>query len=181
VDKTELTMAVEGDIINLDVTLCKYLKSRKYVVLSRRLILVDYGGFHGDLNATYPVGKVDEESADLMATTKAATDAAIAICKPGLAFREIGNKIEEVVKPKGYGIVRRYTGHGIHNLVSREGFGSWRSGYGSWFQNQRGMRSRSGRQALTWTVPLSAKHRPLRRVEDAGSHGSWPGLHNSEQ
>ncbi|GFZ45727.1 aspartyl aminopeptidase [Saitozyma sp. JCM 24511] len=88
---------VEGDIINLDVTLY-------------------YGGFHGDLNATYPVGKVDQESADLMATTKAATDAAIAICKPGLAFREIGNKIEEVVKPKGYGIVRRYTGHGIHNL-----------------------------------------------------------------
>jgi methionine aminopeptidase len=110
-----------------------------YIVLLRRLILVDYGGFHGDLNATYPVGKVDQESADLMATTKAATDAAIAICKPGLAFREVGNKIEEVVKPKGYGIVRRYTGHGIHNLVSRGVFERWRSSDGPWFQNQRGM------------------------------------------
>jgi methionyl aminopeptidase len=39
---------------------------------------------------------------------------AIAICKPGVAFRDIGNKIEEVVKPFGYGIVRRYTAHGIN-------------------------------------------------------------------
>jgi methionyl aminopeptidase len=77
-----------------------------------------HGGFHGDLNATYPVGKVDEESMDLMATTKKSMEDAIAICKPGVAYREIGNKIEEVVKPKGYSIVRRYTGHGIHYMVS---------------------------------------------------------------
>ncbi|KIR54229.1 methionine aminopeptidase, type I [Cryptococcus gattii Ru294] len=87
----------EGDIINLDVTLY-------------------HGGFHGDLNATYPVGKVDEESQDLMDTTKRAMDEAIAICKPGVPYREIGNKIEEITKPKGYGIVRRYTGHGINHL-----------------------------------------------------------------
>lgn len=74
-------------------------------------------GFHGDLNATYPVGKVDQESLDLMATTKKAMEEAIAICKPGVAYREIGNKIEEIVKPMGYSIVRRYVGHGIHNLV----------------------------------------------------------------
>nr|XP_031857234.1 methionine aminopeptidase, type I [Kwoniella shandongensis]KAA5524306.1 methionine aminopeptidase, type I [Kwoniella shandongensis] len=88
---------VEGDIINLDVSLY-------------------HGGFHGDLNATYPVGKVDQESLDLIATTKKSMEDAIAICKPGVPFREIGNKIEEVVKPKGYSIVRRYTGHGIHYL-----------------------------------------------------------------
>ncbi|KAI9637890.1 putative methionine aminopeptidase [Dioszegia hungarica] len=93
-DQREL---VEGDIINLDVSLF-------------------HGGFHGDLNATYPVGKVDEESMDLMATTKKSMEDAIAICKPGVAYREIGNKIEEVVKPKGYSIVRRYTGHGIHYM-----------------------------------------------------------------
>lgn len=55
---------------------------------------------------------------DLMATTKKSMEDAIAICKPGVAYREIGNKIEEVVKPKGYSIVRRYTGHGIHYMVS---------------------------------------------------------------
>ncbi|WVO14025.1 methionine aminopeptidase, type I [Cryptococcus depauperatus] len=87
----------EGDIINLDVSLY-------------------HGGFHGDLNMTYPVGKIDQESHDLIETTKKATEAAIAICKPGVPYRDIGNKIEEYVKPKGYGIVRRYTGHGIDRL-----------------------------------------------------------------
>ena len=76
-------------------------------------------GFHGDLNATYPVGKVNQESLDLMSTTKKAMEEAIAICRPGVPYRDIGNKIEEVVKPNGYSIVRRYTGHGIHNLVHR--------------------------------------------------------------
>jgi len=68
------------------------------------------------LNATYPVGNVDQESLDLIATTKKAMEEAISICKPGVPYRDIGNKIEEIVKPKGYSIVRRYTGHGIHNL-----------------------------------------------------------------
>ncbi len=53
-----------------------------------------------------------------MATTKKAMEEAVAICKPGVPYREIGNKIEEVVKSMGYSIVRRYTGHGIHRLVS---------------------------------------------------------------
>jgi methionyl aminopeptidase len=79
--------------------------------------MTDHGGFHGDLNATYPVGKIDKESADLIAITKKSMDEAIAICKPGVAYREVGNKIEEVIKPTGFSIVRRYTGHGIHNLV----------------------------------------------------------------
>ena len=95
------------------------VRSRRYA--STRLVssaFDNHVGFHGDLNATYPVGTVDKESLDLMFTTKRAMEDAIAICKPGVAYREIGNKIEEVVKPMGYSIVRRYTGHGIHSLVS---------------------------------------------------------------
>lgn len=88
----------EGDIVNLDVSLF-------------------HGGMHGDLNGTYPVGKIDPESADLIATTKQSMEEAIKICKPGVAYREIGNKIESITKPKGYGVVRRYTGHGIHYQV----------------------------------------------------------------
>lgn len=74
-------------------------------------------GFHGDLNATYPVGNCPQESLDLIAATKRSMEEAIAICKPGVPYRDIGNKIEEIIKPHGYSIVRRYTGHGIHNLV----------------------------------------------------------------
>jgi methionine aminopeptidase len=75
-------------------------------------------GFHGDLNATYPVGKIDEDTARLIATTKESMEAAIALVKPGALYREIGNKIESIVKPQGFSIVRQYVGHGINQLVS---------------------------------------------------------------
>jgi hypothetical protein len=47
-------------------------------------------GFHADLNQTYAVGETDEESQKLIRTTRAALDAAIAMCKPGALFRDIG-------------------------------------------------------------------------------------------
>ncbi|KAG8807216.1 Methionine aminopeptidase 1 [Serendipita sp. 407] len=87
----------EGDIINLDVSLY-------------------YKGFHGDLNATYPVGEVDEDSKRLIKTTREALDAAIAICKPGALFRDIGNTIEPIAKANGCSVVRQYTGHGCNQL-----------------------------------------------------------------
>ena len=83
----------------------------------RSLLMTVHGGLHADLNATYPVGKCDQESLDLIEYTRKSVEEAIAICKPGVPYREIGNKIEEIIKPKGYGIVRRYTGHGVHKLV----------------------------------------------------------------
>jgi methionine aminopeptidase len=47
-------------------------------------------GFHADLNQTYAVGEIDEESQKLIRTTREALDAAIAMCKPGALFRDIG-------------------------------------------------------------------------------------------
>ena len=47
-------------------------------------------GYHGDLNETYPVGRVDEESKKLMKVTRHALDEAIKLCKPGALFRDFG-------------------------------------------------------------------------------------------
>ncbi|KAJ9119207.1 hypothetical protein QFC22_003699 [Naganishia vaughanmartiniae] len=55
---------------------------------------LDHGGFHGDLNATYPVGKVDPASLELVKTTKEALDEAIAICKPGVLYRYVLSSFE---------------------------------------------------------------------------------------
>jgi len=88
---------VEGDIVNIDVS-------------------AYYDGFHGDLNATYPVGEIDEDSKKLIRTTREALDAAIAICKPGVLFRDIGKVIEPIARKDGCSVVRNYTGHGIHEL-----------------------------------------------------------------
>lgn len=87
----------EGDIINIDVTLY-------------------YEGFHGDLNETYAVGEIDEDSKKLIRTTREALDAAIAICKPGVLFRDIGKTIEPIARSNGCAVVRTYTGHGINDL-----------------------------------------------------------------
>ncbi|CAE6517024.1 unnamed protein product [Rhizoctonia solani] len=87
----------EGDIVNLDVSLY-------------------YKGFHGDLNETYPVGKISEESQKLIRTTRQCLDAAIALCKPGTLFRDLGKAIEPIARAQGCSVVRAYTGHGIHHL-----------------------------------------------------------------
>ena len=47
-------------------------------------------GYHGDVNGTYPVGKISEESEKLIRTTRLCLDEAIKICKPGALFRDIG-------------------------------------------------------------------------------------------
>jgi len=87
----------EGDIINIDVTLY-------------------YDGYHGDVNATYPVGKIDEDSEKLIRTTRESLDEAIKICKPGALFRDIGKVIEPIARSNGCAVVRTYTGHGINDL-----------------------------------------------------------------
>ena len=47
-------------------------------------------GFHSDLNETYPVGRIDDDSLRLIRTTRKCLDEAIKICKPGALFRDIG-------------------------------------------------------------------------------------------
>ncbi|VDB82934.1 unnamed protein product [Peniophora sp. CBMAI 1063] len=88
---------LEGDIINIDVTLYK-------------------DGYHGDVNATYPVGRIDEESKKLIRTTRQCLDEAIKICKPGALIRDIGKTIEPIARAQGCSVVRTYTGHGINDL-----------------------------------------------------------------
>ncbi|KAJ7452456.1 peptidase M24, structural domain-containing protein [Mycena galericulata] len=85
----------EGDIINLDVS-------------------VFYQGYHGDVNGTYPVGQIDDESAKLIRTSRECLDRAIELCKPGALFRDLGKTIEPIARANGCSTVRTYTGHGIN-------------------------------------------------------------------
>lgn len=87
----------DGDIVNIDVT-------------------VFYGGFHGDLNETYTVGRCDEESLRLINCSRDALAAALEIVRPGTAYKEIGNVIEKLAKARGFSVVKTYCGHGIHQL-----------------------------------------------------------------
>jgi methionyl aminopeptidase len=84
----------DGDIVNIDVT--------AYI-----------GGVHGDTDATYLVGDVDEESRLLVERTHEAMMRGIRAARPGRQINVIGRVIESYAKRFGYGVVRDFTGHGI--------------------------------------------------------------------
>ncbi|MFN2606453.1 MAG: type I methionyl aminopeptidase [Acidimicrobiales bacterium] len=84
----------DGDIVNLDVT-----------------IFLD--GVHGDTNATYLVGEVDDGSRRLVDVTRRCLDAGIAAVRPGRPISDIGAAIEAVASAAGYGVVQAFVGHGI--------------------------------------------------------------------
>ncbi|WP_460447408.1 type I methionyl aminopeptidase [Angustibacter aerolatus] len=88
----------DGDIVNIDVT--------AYLVL-------DGVGVHGDTDATYPVGEVDEESRLLIERTHEAMMRGIRAVRPGRELNVIGRVIESYARRFGYGVVRDFTGHGI--------------------------------------------------------------------
>ncbi|KAE8038714.1 hypothetical protein FH972_011193 [Carpinus fangiana] len=87
----------DGDIVNVDVTVC-------------------YKGVHGDLNETFFVGNVDEESQRLVQCTYECLEKAISIVKPGVRFREIGEVINRHATMSGFSVVKSICGHGIGEL-----------------------------------------------------------------
>ncbi|MFW6690027.1 type I methionyl aminopeptidase [Streptomyces sp. MAR4 CNX-425] len=89
------TVLRDGDIVNLDVTAFT-------------------GGVHGDTNATYLVGDVDDASRLLVERTREALDRAIRAVRPGRQVNVIGRVIQSYAKRFGYGVVRDFTGHGVH-------------------------------------------------------------------
>ncbi|HEY0217531.1 MAG TPA: type I methionyl aminopeptidase [Cellulomonas sp.] len=88
------TVLQDGDIVNIDIT--------AYT-----------GGVHGDNNATFGVGDVDEESTLLVERTREALARAIKVVAPGREINVIGRVIEKYAARFGYGVVRDYTGHGV--------------------------------------------------------------------
>jgi methionyl aminopeptidase len=84
----------DGDIVNIDIT-----------------AFLD--GVHGDTNATFLAGDVDEESRLLVERTREALERGIKAVRPGRRINVIGRVIEAYARRFGYGVVREFTGHGI--------------------------------------------------------------------
>ena len=70
-------------------------------------------GVHGDTNATYGVGNVDDASKRLIDVTRQCLDRGIAAVAPGRPFSDIGRAIETHAVANGYEVVRAFVGHGI--------------------------------------------------------------------
>jgi methionyl aminopeptidase len=87
----------DGDIVNIDIT--------AYI-----------DGVHGDTDATYLCGDVDEESRLLVERTHEAMMRGIKAAMPGRELNVIGRVIQSYARRFGYGVVRDFTGHGIGRM-----------------------------------------------------------------
>ncbi len=84
----------EGDIVKVDVGAFK-------------------NGFHGDAARTFAVGRISKEAADLIEVTKQCFFEGVSKVKPEGRLGDVGSAIQAYAEGRGYGVVRRYIGHGI--------------------------------------------------------------------
>ena len=84
----------DGDIVNLDVTLFRE-------------------GVHGDTNATWLVGTVDDASKHLVRTTRECLERGIEAVRPGRPISDIGRAIQSHAEHERLAVVRSFIGHGV--------------------------------------------------------------------
>ncbi|HSJ09930.1 MAG TPA: type I methionyl aminopeptidase [Longimicrobiales bacterium] len=84
----------EGDIVSLDGG-------------------VKLNGWFADAARTFPVGAVDERTAELLAVTRASLEAGIEQARAGNRLGDVGYAIQQVAEAAGFGVVRDLVGHGI--------------------------------------------------------------------
>lgn len=91
----------EGDMVGLDLGLI-------------------HEGFVVDSAVTVPVGKADQASMTLMATTQAALEEGIKAARPGARIGDISHAIEAAFKGTGISVVKVLGGHGVGKHVHEE-------------------------------------------------------------
>ncbi|MCB1320458.1 MAG: type I methionyl aminopeptidase [Leptospiraceae bacterium] len=83
-----------GDILNIDIT----------VILN---------GFHGDTSRMFVIEPIPEQARQLIQDTEKSMFVGIETIQPDGRISDIGAAIDDFLSPRGYGIVRDLTGHGI--------------------------------------------------------------------
>ncbi len=103
----------EGDILSLDLGAI-------------------YGGFYGDMAATFAVGNIDSKAEQLINVTKESLYKGISVALSGNSLGDISSTIQSYVEERGYSVVRKFVGHGIGRKLHEEpeipNFGSPNSG-----------------------------------------------------
>ena len=91
----------DGDIVGIDVG-------------------VKVDGFFSDAARTFPIGKVDAESLKLIDVTREAMNQGIAMAVEGNRLSDISHAVQTYAEKHGFGVVRKYTGHGIGRSLHEE-------------------------------------------------------------
>lgn len=81
---------------------------------------VIYQGFYSDAAVTVALGAVAEDVQRLIATTRDALLSGIAVARPGSRIGDVSATIQRVIEGQGFGVVRKYVGHGIGRQLHEE-------------------------------------------------------------
>lgn len=88
------------------------------------IVSVDFGvlykGYYGDSAATFAVGKISNEAAQLIRVTRKALYKGIESAVPGKRLGDISSAIQKTAETSGYGIVRDFVGHGIGKALHED-------------------------------------------------------------
>jgi methionyl aminopeptidase len=70
-------------------------------------------GHHADLNETFFIGNVDEESRRLVRAAFESLSEASKLIRPGTMYRQLGQEITKVANRERFSVVKSYCGHGM--------------------------------------------------------------------
>ncbi len=102
----------DGNIFSIDIGMewpaAKSKKGKKH-------------GMFTDTAITIAIGKVPQETYELLRVTAEALEVGIKAIKPGEKLSEVGRSIEKFVKSQGsYGIIKDLSGHGVGHAVHED-------------------------------------------------------------
>ena len=93
------------------------IPSHRVILQEGDIVKVDVGaiyrGYHGDSAKTFAVGRVSEEAQRLISVTRD-------LARVGNRLGDIGHAIQSHAESHGYGVVRKYVGHGVGTHLHEE-------------------------------------------------------------
>lgn len=93
------------------------IPSRKTILREGDIVSVDvgalYDGWNGDNAYTFAIGEISGEAEELLRVTEACLYQAIEQAKVGNRIGDISNAVQTLAESHGYGVVRKFVGHGV--------------------------------------------------------------------
>lgn len=93
------------------------IPSKKVRIQEGDIVSIDVGayidGFHGDTAYTFAVGKISQEAQQLLKVTEESLYKGIEQAIVGNRIGDIGHAVQEHCEAYGYGVVRKFIGHGV--------------------------------------------------------------------
>lgn len=103
--------------ISVNEVLIHGIPSKKIILKEGDIVSVDtgaaIGGFNGDNAYTFAVGKISEEATKLLKVTEECLYRGIEQARVGNRMGDISNAVQSYAESFGYGVVRKFVGHGV--------------------------------------------------------------------